>query len=168
VFQKVSSLGLIHNNIISIRKTSSHLKCFSHFVWQSVVLELTSDIFSPILISALYLWSSTKYPTNLLRQRPLLLLHFLHSPALWWRVMSYLTEFRRFHFSSVSMVCDYRLDERETVVRSPAEAKNFSSSLCVQTSYEAHPASYPMGNVVLSRGKSRPGRNADHSPPSIA
>jgi hypothetical protein len=30
-------------------------------------------------------------------------------------------------------------------VRLPAEAKDFSSSLCVQTSSEAHPASYPMG-----------------------
>jgi hypothetical protein len=31
-----------------------------------------------------------------------------------------------------------------TAVRSPTEAKDFSSSLCVQTRYEAHPASYPM------------------------
>jgi hypothetical protein len=31
------------------------------------------------------------------------------------------------------------------VAQSPAEAKNFSSSLCVQTSSEAHPASYPTG-----------------------
>jgi hypothetical protein len=27
----------------------------------------------------------------------------------------------------------------------PVEAKGFSCSLCVQTSSEAHPASYPMG-----------------------
>jgi hypothetical protein len=32
-----------------------------------------------------------------------------------------------------------------TGIRSPAEAKDFSSSLCVQTSSEAYPASYPMG-----------------------
>jgi hypothetical protein len=32
-----------------------------------------------------------------------------------------------------------------TAVRSPAEAHDFSSSLCVQTSCEVHPASYPMG-----------------------
>jgi hypothetical protein len=37
---------------------------------------------------------------------------------------------------------DYRLDGR---FRSPAEAKDFSSSLCVQTGSEAHPASYPVG-----------------------
>jgi hypothetical protein len=33
----------------------------------------------------------------------------------------------------------------KTGVRSPAEAKDFSSILCVQTSSEAHPASYAMG-----------------------
>jgi hypothetical protein len=32
-----------------------------------------------------------------------------------------------------------------TGVRSPTEAKDFSSSLRVQSSSEAHPASYPMG-----------------------
>jgi hypothetical protein len=35
--------------------------------------------------------------------------------------------------NSVSTVSDYRLDDRETRVRSPAEAKDLSSSLCVQT-----------------------------------
>jgi hypothetical protein len=38
---------------------------------------------------------------------------------------------------------DYRLDDRATAVRSLAEAQVFSSSLCVQTSSESHPASYP-------------------------
>jgi hypothetical protein len=38
-------------------------------------------------------------------------------------------------------------------------------SLCVQTSSEAHPASYAVGTWSLfSRGKSRPGRDSDHSP----
>jgi hypothetical protein len=32
-----------------------------------------------------------------------------------------------------------------TGVQSPTEIKHFSSSLCVQTSSDAHPASYPMG-----------------------
>jgi hypothetical protein len=45
-------------------------------------------------------------------------------------------------------------------VRSPAEEKDFSSSLCVQTGSEAHPVSYPMG----TGGKAWPGRDADHSP----
>jgi hypothetical protein len=54
-------------------------------------------------------------------------------------------------------------------VRSPTEAKDFSSSLCVQTGSEAHPASYPMGSgCPFPGGKARPGRDADHSPPSSA
>jgi hypothetical protein len=32
-----------------------------------------------------------------------------------------------------------------TGVRSPAEVRDYSSSLCVQTSSEAHSASYPVG-----------------------
>jgi hypothetical protein len=53
---------------------------------------------------------------------------------------------------SVPTVSDYRLDDRATGVRSPAEAKDFSSILCVQTSSEAHPVSYPLVTGVLSRG----------------
>jgi hypothetical protein len=41
----------------------------------------------------------------------------------------------------------------------PAEAKHFFSSLCVQASSEAHPASYPMRTGVLSTGVKR-GRSA--------
>jgi hypothetical protein len=47
--------------------------------------------------------------------------------------------------SSVSIVSDYGLDDRAIGVRSPAEAKGFFSSLCVQTGSEAHPASCTMG-----------------------
>jgi hypothetical protein len=36
------------------------------------------------------------------------------------------------------------ITEWTTGIRSPAEAEHFSSILCVQTSSEAHPASYPM------------------------
>jgi hypothetical protein len=60
---------------------------------------------------------------------------------------------------------DYRLGGR---VPYPAEAKDFSSSLCVQTSSEAHPASYPMDTVVFPGNKERPGSDADHSPLSGA
>jgi hypothetical protein len=43
------------------------------------------------------------------------------------------------------------------------------SSLCFQTSSEAHPASYPMGpGGTFPGGKARPGRDANHSPPSRA
>jgi hypothetical protein len=42
-------------------------------------------------------------------------------------------------------VSDYGLDDRVNEVRSPAGAKDFSSSLCVQTGSGAHPDSWPMG-----------------------
>jgi hypothetical protein len=38
----------------------------------------------------------------------------------------------------------------------------------VQTSYEAHPTSYPMGTRGFSLGVKRLGRETDHSPPSSA
>jgi hypothetical protein len=61
-----------------------------------------------------------------------------------------------------------RLD-RMTGVQSPAEAKGFSSSLCVQTSSEIHQASYPMGNGGhIHGGKEQLGCDADHSPTSSA
>jgi hypothetical protein len=51
-----------------------------------------------------------------------------------------------------------------TGVRSPTEAKDFSSSLCIQTNSEAHPASYTMGtDGTFPGGKARPGHDADHS-----
>jgi hypothetical protein len=64
--------------------------------------------------------------------------------------------------SSVSIVSGYGLEDRALEVRSPAEARGFSSNLCVQTSSEAHSASCPMGTGA----KLRPGRDADYSPPS--
>jgi hypothetical protein len=71
--------------------------------------------------------------------------------------------------SSVSMVSDYGLDDRAIGVRSPAGAKDFFSSLCVQTGSEAHPASCTMGTGgPFLQGKALPGRDADHSPPSSA
>jgi hypothetical protein len=71
--------------------------------------------------------------------------------------------------SSVSIVSDYGLDDRAIGVRSPAEAKDFSSSLCVQTGSGAHPTSYTMGiGGPFPGAKARPGRDADHSPPSSA
>jgi hypothetical protein len=64
---------------------------------------------------------------------------------------------------------DYGLDGRAIGIRSPAGAKDFSSSLFVQTGSGAHPASCTMGTGgPFSGGKGRPGRDADHSPPSSA
>jgi hypothetical protein len=66
-------------------------------------------------------------------------------------------------------VSGYGLDDRAIEVQSPAEARDFSSSLCVQTGSEAHPASCPMGTGgPFPGGKARPGRDADNSLPSSA
>jgi hypothetical protein len=66
-------------------------------------------------------------------------------------------------------VPDYRLDDRAIGVRSPAGAKDFSSSLFVQSGSGTHPASCTMGTGgPFPGGKARPGRDADHSPPSNA
>jgi hypothetical protein len=71
--------------------------------------------------------------------------------------------------SSVSIVSGYGLDDRVIEVRSPAGAKDFSSSLCVQTGSEAHPASCTMGTGgPFPGGKARSGRDADHWPLSSA
>jgi hypothetical protein len=71
--------------------------------------------------------------------------------------------------SSVSIVSGYGLDDRKIEVRSPAGAKDFSSSLCVQTGSGAHPASCTMGTGgPFPEGKAWPGREADHSPLSSA
>jgi hypothetical protein len=63
--------------------------------------------------------------------------------------------------SSVSVVSNYGLDDRAIEVRSPAEAKDFPSNLCVQTGSEAHPASCTVGTGgPFPGGKARPGRDA--------
>jgi hypothetical protein len=65
---------------------------------------------------------------------------------------------KRSQDSSGSIVSDYGLDDRAIGVRSPAGAKDFSSSLCVQTGSEAHPAICPMGTGgPFPAGKARPG-----------
>jgi hypothetical protein len=75
----------------------------------------------------------------------------------------------RSRVSSGSIVSDYGLDDLAIGVRSPAGAKDFSSILCVQTGLG--PTQPPVQRVpgVLSPGvKARPGRDADHLPPSSA
>jgi hypothetical protein len=63
-------------------------------------------------------------------------------------------------------VSGYGLDDRAIEVRSPAEAKDFSSSLCVQNDSGA---SCTVGTGDPFPGaKVRPGRDADHSLPSSA
>jgi hypothetical protein len=71
--------------------------------------------------------------------------------------------------SSVSIESGYELDYRAIEVRSPAGAKDFSSSFCVQTGSGAHSASCPIASGgPFPRGKVRPGRDTNHSPPSTA
>jgi hypothetical protein len=70
---------------------------------------------------------------------------------------------------SIGLVSGYGLDDWVIEVRSWAEAKDFSSILCVKTSSGAHPASCTMGTGgPFPGGKARPERDADHSPSSIA
>jgi hypothetical protein len=60
--------------------------------------------------------------------------------------------------SSGSIVSDYGPDDWEIGVLSPAGAKDFSSSHCVQTGSRAHPASCTMGTRGPFPGaKARPG-----------
>jgi hypothetical protein len=68
--------------------------------------------------------------------------------------------------SSVSIASDYGLDNWVIEVQSPAEAKDFSSSLCVQTGSGSDPASCTGG--PFPEGKAWLGSDADHSPPSSA
>jgi hypothetical protein len=56
-----------------------------------------------------------------------------------------------------------------TGVRSPTEAEDFSSHLCVQTGSGSHPAFYTVGTEgSYPWGKARPGRDTDQSSPSSA
>jgi hypothetical protein len=65
---------------------------------------------------------------------------------------------------AVSIVSGYGLDDLEIEFRSLAEAV---CNLCVQSGFGAHPASCTVGTGGPSPGaKVRPGRDADHSPPS--
>jgi hypothetical protein len=57
--------------------------------------------------------------------------------------------------SLVSIVSGYGLDNWAIEVRSPAEARDFSSNLCVQTGSGAHPASCTMGTGGPSPGIKR-------------
>jgi hypothetical protein len=61
-------------------------------------------------------------------------------------------------------VSDYGLDDRAIEVRSPP-GQIILLAPASRPALGAHPASYSMGT---ERGKARPGRDADHSPSSIA
>jgi hypothetical protein len=71
--------------------------------------------------------------------------------------------------SSVGIALGYGLDDRGSRVRFPAGAGNFSLHYRVQDGSGAHTTSYPVGTRgSFPGGVKRPGREADHSPPSSA
>jgi hypothetical protein len=72
------------------------------------------------------------------------------------------------HFIISHVRLGYGLVDHGSRVRLPEGAGNFSPHHHVQNSSGAHPASYPMGTRGSSLGVKRPGREADHSPPSSA
>jgi hypothetical protein len=70
---------------------------------------------------------------------------------------------------SVAMIATgYKLDDRSSSIRFPARARNFSLLHRGQTGCGFQPVSYPVGSGGSFPGVKRPGREADHSPPSSA
>jgi hypothetical protein len=101
-----------------------------------------------------HLYLTTCEPWNVVRPFNLISVRYLQ---VWSRV------------SSGSIVSDYGLEDRAIGVRSPAGAKDFSSSLCVQTGSGAHPVSCIMGTGgPFPGGKSAAGAWRWPSPPSSA
>jgi hypothetical protein len=78
------------------------------------------------------------------------------------------TVFPKSRDSTVGIVLGYGLDDRSSRVRFPAGAGNFSLHHRVQNGFGSHSASYPVVPGALSLEVKRPGREADHSPPSSA
>jgi hypothetical protein len=68
--------------------------------------------------------------------------------------------------SSVGIALGYGLDDWDSRVRFSAGAGNCSLHHRVQNGSGAHPASYPGGTRGSFLWIKRPGRKADHSPPS--
>jgi hypothetical protein len=79
-----------------------------------------------------------------------------------WRILFYCEP-----GSSVSIVSGYGLEDQAIEIRFPAEAKDFSSNLCVQTGSGAHPAPCKMGiGGPFPGGKVRSGHDTDNLPVS--
>jgi hypothetical protein len=65
----------------------------------------------------------------------------------------------------MSIVSGYGLDDRAIEVRSSAEARDYSSNLCVQTGCGAHSSSYTVDiGGPFPGGKAQSVRDANHSP----
>jgi hypothetical protein len=59
------------------------------------------------------------------------------------------------------------MDDKKVGLRVSGWSRIFSLPV-IQAGSEAHSASFPMGTGALSLGVTRPGREADHSPPTNA
>jgi hypothetical protein len=70
--------------------------------------------------------------------------------------------------SSVGIALGYGLDDRGSRVRFPAGPGNFSLHHRLRNGSKAHPPPIQWVSGALSLGLKRPGREADHSPPSTA
>jgi hypothetical protein len=88
---------------------------------------------------------------------------FLHS-----NINQHYSVFSGSRDSLVGIALGYGLDDRGSRVRFPAGVGNFSLHHRVQNGSGAHPASCRMGTRGSFPGVKRPGREADHSPPSSA
>jgi hypothetical protein len=71
-----------------------------------------------------------------------------------------------FYFKIFLLTTGYGLDDAAVGV--PSLCKAFSLLHVVQTGSGAHPTSYTMGTGGFSPGLKRPGREANHSPPTSA
>jgi hypothetical protein len=69
----------------------------------------------------------------------------------------------RVHLLQIQIYCSKKMD----FMSFKHEAKDSSSSLCVQISSEAHPASYPGVTVFFPGSKARLERDSDYSPPLV-
>jgi hypothetical protein len=72
------------------------------------------------------------------------------------------------HHSSVGMALGYGLNDRGSRVQFPAEAGNFLFTTASRTALGPTQPSIQWIPGALSLGVKRPGREADHSPPSTA
>jgi hypothetical protein len=78
-----------------------------------------------------------------------------------------LKQFRIISIDYICLVTDWTTGRSKFDPRQ--RRKDFSCSLCVQTGSGAHPAFCTIGTAGPFPGaKARPGRDADHSPPSSA
>jgi hypothetical protein len=88
-------------------------------------------------------------------------------------ILKYIQTKIRVHFnirrgdSKVGIATGYGLDGRRVGVRVPVGSKIYLLQV-VRTGSGAHPASYSMGTKGFFPEEQRPGREADHLPPSSA